>query len=44
MTYLAVNESFLVLVMGKWDPTSRAAVKLNAIGTFILVVPRKSDR
>ena len=44
MTYLAVNDSFLVLAMGKRDFTSSAAVNLNTLSAFILVVIGKSDR
>ena len=44
MAYCAVAEVLLVPVMGKWDGTSSAAVNLDAIGAFILVVIRKSGR
>jgi hypothetical protein len=44
MTYFAVNESFLVLAMGKWDLASFTAVNLNALSAFVLVVVGKSDR
>jgi hypothetical protein len=44
MTYLAVNDSFLVLAMGKWDFTFFAAVNFNVRSAFILVVIGKSHR